>query len=513
MIFQKTISEEISAIGIGLHTGKKVHFTLLPEDPDRGITIHRTDINIEIPVHLSYTITPSTSITLGIHEKGTVSTVEHLLSSLYCLGIDNLRIMVDGGEIPIMDGSSAPFVFLIKNAGLKKQSSFRKYICIKRPIKVRDGNRSIYAEPSDSLKITYKINFDHPLIRDQEYRFFFSEEEYVSNIARARTFGFLRDTQPFRDTGLAKGGSLDNAIVLDDFRVLNEDGLRYKNEFVRHKLLDFIGDLKLLGYPIIGNFIVERAGHRLSRIFLVKLLSDKRNYDVVGLHHLEDFPIASRNAFNPNLFISEKIQEDPFIFSTRKEFSYGTVENISSPEDMNILHPLIEEMIPTIYLISEKAQFLEKNRLITFSLDEEGKIIVNLLGQRGYFATQNKSRNMNIVNIGKQEGQFVISNLGTIKSEMNYYQAANKLIDDSIKDIINNPELDIKKKEIHISKLRSFRDKINDDSVTLEETKKIFSEINNEVPSIFNRIKEFIYTVSTSTVSSILVEGLKKLVI
>jgi UDP-3-O-[3-hydroxymyristoyl] N-acetylglucosamine deacetylase len=187
-------------------------------------------------------------------------------------------VELDGPEVPIMDGSSAPFVFLIKSAGIKEQNNLKRFIIIKRPFKIDDGNRSVSIYPSKELKISYTIDFKHPLLRNQKYELSFSGRDFAREISRARTFGFLRDVHMLKENGFAKGGSLDNAVVIDDFRIINEDGLRFENEFVRHKILDFIGDLSIVGVPIIGHFIVEKSGHFLNQHMLRKLMESKKHW-------------------------------------------------------------------------------------------------------------------------------------------------------------------------------------------------------------------------------------------
>jgi UDP-3-O-[3-hydroxymyristoyl] N-acetylglucosamine deacetylase len=217
-----------------------------------------------------------------------VSTIEHLMAAFFGMGIDNALVEIDGEEVPIMDGSSAPFVFLLKNAGVAIQNSHKRFLLVKSSVKVEDGNRSVRIYPSDELKITYKIDFDHPLIKDQAYEVSFSQSTFIQEISRARTFGFLKDVQTLRNNGLAKGGSLDNAIVMDEFRVLNEDGLRHKNEFVRHKILDFIGDLAILGHIVIGHFVAERSGHSLNQKLLKKFMAEDKCWEVVRFKNKEE---------------------------------------------------------------------------------------------------------------------------------------------------------------------------------------------------------------------------------
>jgi len=286
---QRTVAEEISCTGIGLHSGKKVNLTIKPAPPDSGISFERIDISPGCRVKASFDNVVDTNMATTIGFNGySVSTVEHIMAAFFGMGIDNALVQIDGGEIPIMDGSSAPFIFLLKNAGVTIQNSHKRFLLVKKSVKVKDGNRSVQLNPSNELKITYKIDFDHPLIKDQSYEISFSKSSFVDEISRARTFGFLRDVQALRNNGLAKGGSLDNAIVVDDFRVLNEDGLRYKNEFVRHKLLDFIGDLAILGCVPIGHFVVERSGHSMNQKLLRLFMAQERSWEVIRFKNKEE---------------------------------------------------------------------------------------------------------------------------------------------------------------------------------------------------------------------------------
>jgi len=286
---QRTVAKEISCTGIGLHSGNKVNLTIKPAPSNSGISFERTDISPSCRVNASFDNVVDTNMATTIGFNGySVSTVEHIMAAFFGMGIDNALVQIDGGEIPIMDGSSAPFIFLLKNAGVTIQNSHKKFLLVKKSVKVKDGNRSVQLNPSNELKITYKIDFDHPLIKDQSYEITFSKSSFVDEISRARTFGFLRDVQTLRNNGLAKGGSLDNAIVVDDFRVLNEDGLRYKNEFVRHKLLDFIGDLAILGCVPIGHFVVERSGHFMNQKLLRLFMAQESSWEVVRFKNKEE---------------------------------------------------------------------------------------------------------------------------------------------------------------------------------------------------------------------------------
>jgi UDP-3-O-[3-hydroxymyristoyl] N-acetylglucosamine deacetylase len=283
------VAEEISCTGIGLHSGKKVNLTIKPSPPDSGIVFERVDISPSCAVKASFDNVVATNMATTIGFNGSsVSTVEHIMATFFGMGIDNALVQIDGEEVPIMDGSSAPFVFLLRNASVRIQNSYKKFILVKKPLKVRDGNRSVCVYPSRELKVTYKISFDHPLIREQVFEISFSQSTFIQELSRARTFGFLKDVQTLKNSGLAKGGSLDNAIVMDEFRVLNEDGLRYKNEFVRHKVLDFIGDLAILGYIPIGHFVVERSGHFLNQKVLKKFMAQDKCWEVVQLKTKED---------------------------------------------------------------------------------------------------------------------------------------------------------------------------------------------------------------------------------
>jgi len=286
---QRTVANEVSCTGIGLHTGRKVKLSVKPAPPNSGISFERIDISPDCSVKASFDNVIETNMATTIGFNGySISTIEHLMAAFFGLGIDNALVQIDGEEVPIMDGSSAPFVFLLRNAGVAIQNSHKRFLLVKSAVKVKDGNRCVHVYPSNELKITYRIDFDHPLIKDQAYEVSFSQSTFVQEISRARTFGFLRDVQTLRNNGLAKGGSLDNAIVMDEFRVLNEDGLRHKNEFVRHKILDFIGDLAILGHIVIGHFVAERSGHSLNQKLLKKLMAQDKCWEVVRFNSREE---------------------------------------------------------------------------------------------------------------------------------------------------------------------------------------------------------------------------------
>jgi UDP-3-O-[3-hydroxymyristoyl] N-acetylglucosamine deacetylase len=258
--------------------------TVKPAPPDTGIRFIRKDLPGRRVIKAHFDSVINTTMCTVIGNNGNhVSTIEHLMAAFFGFGIDNAIVEIDGPEVPIMDGSSAPFIFLLKSTGIKEQRKLKEFILIKRTLNIQEGNRSITIKPSKELKISFTIDFHHPLISNQQYDFSFSGKSFIDEISRARTFGFLKDIETLRDAGLAKGGSLDNAIVIDDFRVLNEDGLRYANEFVRHKILDFMGDVAVMGAPIIGHFIINKSGHSLNHAMLKKLASNKKYWERVTL--------------------------------------------------------------------------------------------------------------------------------------------------------------------------------------------------------------------------------------
>ncbi len=291
MIRQRTLLNSVSCKGIGLHTGKKVTLTIRPAPVNTGIRFIRTDIPerpvIPVKPENIFDTNRATNISSG---KYKVYTIEHLMAAFYGLGIDNAIVEIDAPEVPAMDGSANPFVFLIQNeAGIKEQSEYKRFIVIKKTFKIEEGDRLILVCPSKELKIEYTIEFDHPLLRCQSYRFVFSTASFIKEISKARTFGFLDEVERLKKMGLAKGGSLDNAIVFDKFRVINPEGMRYEDECVRHKILDFLGDLSTLGKPVIGHFIVRKSGHGLNHIMLKKLISLPSYWEEVVPEKKEDF--------------------------------------------------------------------------------------------------------------------------------------------------------------------------------------------------------------------------------
>jgi UDP-3-O-[3-hydroxymyristoyl] N-acetylglucosamine deacetylase len=281
---QRTIKDETSCTGIGLHSGHPVNLTIKPAPADTGITFIRKDLPSRPEIKAAFENVVDTTLSTTLGSNGfRVSTVEHLMAAFFGLGIDNVRVEVDGPEVPIMDVSAAPIIFLLRSTGIREQKSPKRFIVIKRPFEIREGGRSVRINPSKELKISYAIGFNHPLLRDQSFELRFSGKDFVKEISRARTFGFLRDIQTLRENGLALGGSLDNAIVIDDFRILNEDGLRYKDEFVRHKILDFLGDLAILGCPVIGHFVVKKSGHALNHQLLKKLIHSEKTWEDLAI--------------------------------------------------------------------------------------------------------------------------------------------------------------------------------------------------------------------------------------
>ena len=284
MYFQRTIAEPVSCTGIGLHTGRKVNLTIRPAQVDSGITFVRTDLPKPVSIMAGISSVLDTRFATTIGKEGVkVSTVEHLLAAFYGLGIDNARVELDSSEVPIMDGSAAPFIYLIRSANIKEQEMPKKFMVIKKPVRVSDGDRKVSLLPSRQLKISYTIDFNHPLIRSQSYRANLSDLSFAREISRARTFGFLQEVNQLRSQGLALGGSLDNAIVIGNFRILNEEGLRFPDEFVRHKILDSLGDLSLLQMPEIGHLVAHKSGHSLNYRLMKKLIMTKGAWKVLQL--------------------------------------------------------------------------------------------------------------------------------------------------------------------------------------------------------------------------------------
>ena len=294
MIKQRTLRNVIRATGIGLHSGERVSLTLSPAPVDNGIVFRRTDLSPvkEIPACLDNVGDTMLSTSLGV-DGAKVSTVEHLLSAMAGLGIDNAFVDVTAPEVPIMDGSASPFVFLLQSAGIEEQPAAKKFIRIKRSVMVTDGDKEASLLPFDGFKITFSIDFDHPVFQDRttDAKIDFSTTSFIKEVSRARTFGFMDEIECLRSNGLALGGSLDNAVVLDESRILNQGGLRYEDEFVRHKVLDAVGDLYLLGHSMIGEFRAHKSGHALNNAVLRALLEQRDSWEMVTFEDAKMAPI------------------------------------------------------------------------------------------------------------------------------------------------------------------------------------------------------------------------------
>ncbi|MBT2968792.1 MAG: UDP-3-O-acyl-N-acetylglucosamine deacetylase [gamma proteobacterium symbiont of Ctena orbiculata] len=295
MIWQRTLKNVIRATGVGLHTGEKVYLTLRPAAPDTGIVFRRVDLEPPVEIRACAENVGDTRLSSTLVQEGVrVSTVEHLLSAFAGLGIDNAYVDVSAAEVPIMDGSAGPFVFLLQSAGVEEQNKAKRFIRIKRKVEVEEGDKRACFEPFDGFKVSFTIDFDHPAFkeRSQFATVDFSSTSFVREVSRARTFGFLRDIEMLRQKELALGGSLDNAVVVDDYRVMNDDGLRYEDEFVKHKILDAIGDLYLLGHSLIGAFNGHKSGHALNNRLLRELINQQDAWEEITFDEPEDAPIS-----------------------------------------------------------------------------------------------------------------------------------------------------------------------------------------------------------------------------
>jgi UDP-3-O-[3-hydroxymyristoyl] N-acetylglucosamine deacetylase len=300
MIRQRTLRNSIKATGVGLHTGDKVLLTLCPAPVDTGIVFRRTDLNpvAEIPARADL-VGETTLSTCLIHGDARVSTVEHLLSAMAGLGVDNAYVDVTAPEIPIMDGSAAPFVFLLQSAGIVEQHAAKKFIRVRKEVTVTDGDKTASFLPLEGFKISFGIDFDHPVFKHRAAttEIDFSTTSFVREVSRARTFGFVEEIEYLRSKGLARGGSMDNAVVIDDYKVLNHGGLRYDDEFVKHKVLDAIGDLYLLGYSLIGEYRAFKSGHALNNHALRTLVANKDAWEMVTFEDVEQAPISYQQPF------------------------------------------------------------------------------------------------------------------------------------------------------------------------------------------------------------------------
>lgn len=301
MIKQRTLKNVIRATGVGLHTGEKIYLTLRPAAADTGIVFRRIDLPTPVEVRACPDNVTDTRLSTTIESNGVkISTVEHLMSAFAGLGIDNAYVDLTAPEVPIMDGSAGPFVFLIQSAGIQEQAVPKRFIRIKKRIEIVEDDKSVCFEPLEGFKVSFTIDFDHPIFRSsvQVASVDFSTTSFVKEISRARTFGFMRHLEALRQDGLARGGGLDNAIVMDDFRILNDDGLRYEDEFVKHKILDAIGDLYLLGHPLIGAFSARKSGHALNNRLLRALLADQEAYELVSYDETDSAAISFTRAIS-----------------------------------------------------------------------------------------------------------------------------------------------------------------------------------------------------------------------
>ncbi len=288
---QRTIQKAVEVVGIGLHKGEPIKLRLEPLDADAGIVFYREDLAMSIPLSPSSVIDTRMATVIG-NEKGFVSTIEHFLSAVYAYGIDNMRIIVDGNEIPIMDGSAISFCLLLDEAGIQELDAPKKILRVKQVVEIKEGDKFVRLSPDENASFDFKIKFDHPVIGEQKEHFVFSTHNFIEEIARARTFGFAKDIQYLQSQNLALGASLQNAIGLDDYKVLNPDGLRFDNEFARHKILDAMGDMMVSGYNILGSYTSFAGSHNLNYQLTSKLLSESKNYELIAVETLESRAFA-----------------------------------------------------------------------------------------------------------------------------------------------------------------------------------------------------------------------------
>ena len=279
---QTTIARRVETVGIGLHKGEPIRLILEPLDANSGIILHREDLGISFKAEPKNVINTQMATVVG-NEKGFISTIEHLMAAVNGYGIDNIRISVDANEIPVMDVSAIRFCMLLDESGIRHLDAGKKVILVRREVEVVEGSKFVRTSPSRNPKFDYTIKFDHPVIGEQRYVFEFSKSSFVKNIARARTFGFLKDLQRLQAQNLALGASLDNAVAIDDTHILNPEGLRFENEFVRHKILDAVGDLSLLGAPLLGDYTAFAGSHDLNHKLTLALMADEKNYEIATL--------------------------------------------------------------------------------------------------------------------------------------------------------------------------------------------------------------------------------------
>lgn len=300
MLKQRTLKNLIKATGVGVHTGEKVYLTLRPAAANTGIVFRRTDLTPAMDIPATVENVGDTRMSSCLIKSGVrIATVEHLMSAFAGLGIDNAYVDLTAPELPIMDGSAGPFVFLIQSAGIEEQNALKKFIRIKKKIIVEQGDKKAWVDRYEGFKVSFTIDFDHPVLRksNQTAELDFAKTSYVKEVSRARTFGFLADFEKLRQNNLSLGASLDNAIAVDNYRVINEDGLRYDDEFVKHKVLDAIGDLYLLGHNLIGAFHGYKSGHELNNLLLRTLLADEKAWEIVTFPDSIQAPISFAPAF------------------------------------------------------------------------------------------------------------------------------------------------------------------------------------------------------------------------
>lgn len=300
MLKQRTLKSMVHTTGVGLHSGAKVNLTLRPAAPGTGIVFRRVDLEPPVELRADPLAVGDTQLASCLEKDGAkVATIEHLMSALAGLGIDNLWVDVDAAEIPIVDGSASPFIYLLQSVGLEEQAAPKRFVRVLRPIEVRQGDKWARLTPYDGFRLSFSIVFDHPVMEKSgtEATVDFAENSYINEVSRARTFGFMQDVEYLRSRGLALGGSLENAIVMDEYRVLNAEGLRYADEFVKHKILDAVGDLYILGHPLLASFSAHKSGHALNNLLLRELLADESAWEYVVFSREQDAPAAVQRLY------------------------------------------------------------------------------------------------------------------------------------------------------------------------------------------------------------------------
>lgn len=302
MLKQRTLKAIVRATGVGLHSGVKVNLVLRPAAPNTGIVFCRTDLNPPVELRSDPFGVGDTRLASCLEQGGVkIATIEHLMSALSGLGVDNLYVDVDAPEIPIMDGSASTFVYLLQSTGIEEQPVAKRFVRVKKTVEVKQGDKWARLEPYDGFRLQFSIVFDHPVMERSgtEATVDFADTSYVREVSRARTFGFMQDVEYMRSNGLALGGSLDNAIVMDEYRVLNAEGLRYADEFVKHKILDAVGDLYVLGHPLLASFVAHKSGHALNNALLRELLADASAWEYVTFEREQDAPARIANLYSP----------------------------------------------------------------------------------------------------------------------------------------------------------------------------------------------------------------------